>query len=173
MPERQSTDTKTHTHTETEVNQPAAFAFMPPWPCPSSTNDTELHTVLKSVKTEVVFCYKWITNVQMLIWKGCYEPCAPHVHYRWGRGEGECSAGHYQLPESWSKLPTSWLTLYFRATGVTQQLAEPSLQAAENLGLTLRPPWSCTKTERNTAFSFLKLRGSQSDSCHHTNLSLC
>lgn len=78
----------------------------------------------------------------------CYGPCAPHVHYRWGRGEGECSTGHYQLPEGRSKSPPSWLTLYFRATRVTQQQAQPSLQAAENLGITLRPPWSCTKTER-------------------------
>lgn len=77
----------------------------------------------------------------------CYGPCVPHVHYRWGRGKWECSVGHYQLPEGQSKSPTSWLTLYFRATGVTQQQAQPSLQAAENLGTTLRPPWSCTKRE--------------------------
>lgn len=74
----------------------------------------------------------------------CYEPCVPHVHYRWGRGEVECSAGD-QLPESWSKSPTSWLTLLFKATGVTQQRAQPSLLAAENFGKTL-----CGVGERET-----------------------
>lgn len=97
---------------------------------------------------------------QMSIWKACVmKACLPHAHNRWGRIEGERSAGHYQLPEGQSKSPTSWLTLSFRAAGVTQQQAQPSLQAAENFGTTLLPPRSCTKKEK--VFSFLKVRDCQ------------
>lgn len=72
--------------------------------------------------------------------------------------------------------PPIMTNLDFRATGVTQQQAQSSLQAAVKLrhnsaGLSVEQQRK--EGRKKKVFSFQKLRDCQSDSCHHMNLSLC